>query len=129
MTVNRTARPPVADLLREAQTELAVHGWHQYDLVSDSGRLDIIGALRRAAGCCALEEPADPAALALLWEAELELARPLQLAGEVSGRLLPVEVLAYWNDRAGRTAEQVLAHLDTVAADLSDKVRKAATNG
>jgi hypothetical protein len=109
----------VAGLIRGARAELAVHGWHQGDLVSDTGCLCVVGALRRAAGVCALEEPTDPDALRLLWEAQRELARPLQLAGEVPGRLEPIEVLSLWNDRPGRSRAHVLAHLDTVAADLS----------
>jgi hypothetical protein len=127
MTTPTTTAPPhqaVIDLIRAAGAEIDTHGWYQGDLVSDTGCLCVIGALRRAAGVSPLEEPDDPA---LLWEAERELARPLQLAGEVpAGAHTPIEVLSLWNDAAGRTVEEVRVHLDAVADDLAGQVPTAA---
>ncbi|SBW27304.1 hypothetical protein FDG2_5266 [Candidatus Protofrankia californiensis] len=128
MTTPSTTPPTVVGLLHAARAELVEHGWYQGDLVSDTGCLCLIGALRRAAGCSPLEEPSDPAHLHVLWDAERELARPLQLTGAVtslSGRLEPIEVLAIWNDQPDRHLAHVIAHLDAVADDLTTAGRAA----
>jgi hypothetical protein len=112
-----TTRPSAAQLIRGAHAELAAHGWHQGDFADDTGRLCLLGALRRSAGAHPLEEPADPRLLATLHDAERALAQTLRPARSAAGTD-PVGVLIRWNDTPARTAGEILAHLAAVADAL-----------
>jgi hypothetical protein len=121
-----TARPTAAQLIRGAHAELTEHGWRQGDFTDDTGRLCLLGALRRAAGVHPLEEPADSRLACTLRDAECELARTLPTPDQATGTLDPVDVLTRWNDDPSRAADHVLAHLAAVADDLDPQPPAAA---
>lgn len=115
-----------ADVLRGARGLLVADGWGQGAYRSPDGRLCLVGALRRAAGCVVLDDPnsATTAPAYVLSAAEDVLAAPLRAARvgrgwDWDGEWLAVEEIGPWNDLPGRTVVEVLAHLDAVIADVA----------
>lgn len=110
----------VPALLAAAVTVLADRGFTARDYVDDTtGAVDLLGALRVAAGVHPRELPADPVVLYALLDAEDAVVAEL---GVDPTRVDAGERIARWTDAAGRTHADVvelLTHALTAAGAVT----------
>ncbi|WP_163552106.1 DUF6197 family protein [Candidatus Frankia alpina] len=133
--------PPttVPALLRAARGELDRRGWTRHDLVAPTGEVCLLGALNAPLTEDVRDEPATVDAQWLLVAAVDTLVRrlpPTDRADAEEDCEYPEDLAFYlfgeisnWNAADGRTLAQVVALLDTTAAELEDTDETVRTAG
>lgn len=95
-----------SDVLRGAAQLLKEEGWTQHAFLDAHGRMCVTGAINRAANGGALYVGAEDNVGSAAWRA---------LADKLGCRVTD------WNDTPGRTAEEVISTLESLADDLEGK--------
>ncbi len=129
----------VPALLRAARGELDRRGWTQHDFEAPTGEVCLLGALNAPLTQDPRQEPDTVDAQQLLVTAIDTLVRRLPPTdrADAEEELEDDEELAFylfgeiagWNDADGRTLAQVVALLDTTAAELEATDETAPTAG
>ncbi len=129
----------VSALLRAARGELDRRGWTQHVFEAPTGEVCLLGALNAPLTEDLRDEPATPDARRLLVDAVDTLVRRLPPTdrADAEEEHEDYEELAFyligeissWNDTDGRTLTQVVALLDTTAAELDATDETACTAG
>ncbi len=129
----------VPALLRAARGELDRRGWAQHDLVAPTGEVCLLGALNAPLTEDVRDEPATVDARRLLVDAVDTLVRrlpPTDRADAEEEYEYPEDLAFYlfgeisnWNAADGRTLTQVVALLDTTAAELEATGETSSTAG